>query len=327
MPALPPGDNIRRAPASLIRRIGSTVGGMYTGHFGEPMPQYQGSAGVPRYAPLSSMNALTAHPQLQSTQPIPTEHTFSTGNHAAAIGAGLHNEATRHARNPATATLMAATPSTHNDLFWSIQQHPQYDSAKFAQHAYSQFVRRNPRDVPVQTSRYINGDTVAKYASTPGSRSLGLPGEVYLPDRTDTERGLLWNSHLLANHEFEHARQDVPGNAIDRAGRVPDSHSGGISLPYEVPAGIGDLVFAGRAAKHAITPTGSKQPFQHTVTFPSGYQQDINHMVGRAEQHGYFDGRTMSELLATPEGQQYLRLIASPPASQRYGHLTRRASE
>jgi len=40
-------------------------------------------------------------------------------------------------------------------------------------------------------------------------------------------------------------------------------------------------------------------------------------MRGQAQKHGYFDGRSMTSLLGTPEGISYLKQAALGPLSQR----------
>jgi hypothetical protein len=94
-------------------------------------------------------------------------------------------------------------------------------------------------------------------------------------------------AHGILNHELEHVRQD----------RVPGGGAG-----VEVGPSLGDLVFANETARQV---TG--QPTQHQVTFPSGKEHDINWMTDQAKQHGYFGGKSMDDLLATPAGQQWLQ--------------------
>lgn len=332
-----------------------------------PVGMFQGSPGVPRYVPLKAMKTITQHPQMQAFQ-----YLGLTGqNWGGALAKGFHNDeyySGQHTNaRDATQSLMQKTPYANEGLTRAIVASPGYDQSKFNQVQQQQFVRRNPLGVNVT----VGGKRGASYSPSKrliemGNQNHGAPG--------DTLFG-------VANHEYEHARQDVPGSGPGTAGGVPVS-GGDISLPHEVPAGIGDLVFAGRAARHSIpavprlntnrgakaaygygdgfhpgplqageyqdfvnsrstplrnlsspedtshliirhTNSGGKPEngykpatsgrFQHTVQFPSGYQQDINHMVDRAEEHGYFDGRSMTELLATTAGQQYLRQIASPP--------------
>lgn len=192
------------------------------------------------------------------------------------------------------------------------------DENKYRQHSFSQFVRRNPSGIP--TFRGATNHSAMGTATLTGNELDALPG---------------YSVHDLANHEFEHARTPSA-----RMSKLPDPILGsGVSDPAaEVPAVLGDLVFSGHALSktlgnkqydaetapgYELDPPTDKRPFglsplsepalKHTVQFPSGHSQNINSMIQQAEQHGYFDGKTMTELLATPEGKQYLKMITQKP--------------
>jgi hypothetical protein len=69
----------------------------------------------------------------------------------------------------------------------------------------------------------------------------------------------------------------------------------------EVGPAIGDLVFMGEQFK-----LENNKPLDHTVTLPGGKSHDINWMMAQAKQHGYWDGRSMSDLVFnTTEGRQW----------------------
>jgi len=126
----------------------------------------------------------------------------------------------------------------------------------------------------------------------------------------------------VANHEFEHARQLIVTPHYDAHQRDFDDSTNEIvarmkgNSPLEIPAGLGDLVFTGEMADNILRERtgrgiepGGEGP---SVTYPNGVQHSVRSMLDQAKQHGYWDGRTMTDLLQTPEGQQYFRRISNP---------------
>lgn len=193
------------------------------------------------------------------------------------------------------------------------------DENKYKQKSFAQFVRRNPSGVP--TFRGKDNHSALGTATLTGREQAELPG---------------YTVHDIANHEYEHAR-----TPLARTKYLPEKLPGfgSVSDPAaEIPAVLGDLVFTGKnlsdnlgnkeylvdsAPGYDLSPATEKRPFglsvlsqpalEHTVHFPSGHSQNINSMVKQAEDHGYFDGKTMTELLATPEGKQYLKMVTQKP--------------
>jgi hypothetical protein len=101
---------------------------------------------------------------------------------------------------------------------------------------------------------------------------------------------------LAINHEFEHAFEQHPKMPADKT---------------EIAPVLGDLVFG---AENFRRQTG--RPLLGKI--PVGYKhQDVEWMRGQAQKHGYFDGRSMTNLLGTPEGISYLKQAALGPLSQR----------
>ena len=108
---------------------------------------------------------------------------------------------------------------------------------------------------------------------------------------------------LAVRHELEHARQ-----APDTAG-VLQSPTYGPAV--EIPPSLADVVYTGEEFQRHMG-----RPLQHQVNLtppntPPGHEvsHDINWMQQQARRHGLFDGKSMTQLLATPEGQQYLKRI------------------
>lgn len=91
------------------------------------------------------------------------------------------------------------------------------------------------------------------------------------------------------------------------------SHINHIRSPLQEAAaetgpGLGDLVF--EAEKYKAM---HGHPARHVVAFPGGAQADLEWMRRQAEQHGYLDGKSMDELLSTPEGQAWLKRAIKLP--------------
>jgi hypothetical protein len=73
------------------------------------------------------------------------------------------------------------------------------------------------------------------------------------------------------------------------------------------PSPLSALTGAAVGSQLAKTPT-----LNVPLTTPSGYQLDPEWMYRMAERYGLSRDRTMSELLATPEGQAWLRTVTTP---------------
>lgn len=113
-------------------------------------------------------------------------------------------------------------------------------------------------------------------------------------------------SHLASvRHEMDHALQQPAG------GPWPWQR-GNLEAGSELGPSMADMLYMSK--DHQDT-TG--QPISHQVTFPSGASQDLGRMTKQAQQHGMFNGRSATDLLATPSGQAYTRMIADPTWSDR----------
>lgn len=103
----------------------------------------------------------------------------------------------------------------------------------------------------------------------------------------------------IENHEMEHAHRQPHSLFINGKYRGTSA-----VRPYdeqEVGPSIGDLVF--RAEQFAKE---EGKPLQHKVELPGGKQHDINWMRQQAQQHGYWDGRSMDDLIFNNRaGQQW----------------------
>lgn len=133
-------------------------------------------------------------------------------------------------------------------------------------------------------------------ADTVGSflRSAGGPRVSMYPGNTPySPRGIL-------AHELEHAASLPP-----LSGQEMSYYSKPQSISDEIPPGIGDVVLQADAARRA----GS--PLERPVQVLPGVEHSPEWMRQQAAQHGYFaqGGPSMTRLLATPSGQQYLRKI------------------
>jgi hypothetical protein len=98
-----------------------------------------------------------------------------------------------------------------------------------------------------------------------------------------------------ANHEAEHAYSQSP-TAANR----------------EIAPSIGDVVFATEKFQRE-----QGKPLQHNLQLP-GLNHDVTWMNDMAANYGYWDGRSMQELLETPAGQQWLQKASGFPAPGEY---------
>ena len=157
-----------------------------------------------------------------------------------------------------------------------------------------------------------------------------------LPDWVKGQQSYVWLAKSKMDRERDSAniwyRPEVPKSLPDKnynreldqhlakqrvADKAQDAHAAAIkayedsgakgvadrSNYGELGPSIGDLVFRSEqfAKEHG-------KPLEHTVTFPSGKEHDINWMRQQAQQHGYWDGQSMDSLLMdNTAGQQWLR--------------------
>lgn len=194
------------------------------------------------------------------------------------------------------------TPINHQ-LYYRLAArgfHPTSDPEESAR-----MVRERNRQVP--NLEYVPGSEITP---TRAAVYYTHSGTVTLP----AVRGAYGNSAAPVNHELEHARTLGSGERVARIGspRVPLPTYGSLDLAAEIPASFGDVVFDGERYRRARgKPVDVKLELGRDPQDGSGSAEnrslDVDWMVEQAKRHGYFQGRTMTDLLATPEGQQFLR--------------------
>lgn len=121
----------------------------------------------------------------------------------------------------------------------------------------------------------------------PGSQSFNVPAT---PETRPYAISPKMGYYAVANHEAEHAYHQTPKTVNE-----------------EIGPSVGDLVFMGEQFARE-----QGKPLQHRVQLPGGVSHDINWMREQAAKHGYWDGRSMDSLLATPEGKQWLARMDQP---------------
>tara|TARA_R110002096_G_scaffold134022_5_gene285116 strand:+ start:12340 stop:13584 length:1245 start_codon:yes stop_codon:yes gene_type:complete len=166
------------------------------------------------------------------------------------------------------------------------KQFPDYDPNSGV--AYELMRRRNPGR---KLTPYMQmGQEGLKSPQKP-SQAFAREGKAYVPTHLPPDVRSLGRP-LAINHEFEHAYSQ-PRND-------PRSVS-------EVAPVLGDIVFGAESfRRQAGKPVTGKIPY--------GFKnQDVEWMRSQAQKHGYFDGRSMTDLLRTPEGISYLRQAALGP--------------
>ncbi len=128
-------------------------------------------------------------------------------------------------------------------------------------------------------------------------------------------------------HEWDHAlgapdlsRKSVPVPASDLPHnefmRQLDAHERDTDLTFgniiggEIPPSMADPVWLGHDFQQV---TG--KPLNSPFTYPSGVEGNVGTMARQAATHGMFDagGPSMAQLLASPSGQAYMRMITTPP--------------
>jgi hypothetical protein len=136
---------------------------------------------------------------------------------------------------------------------------------------------------------HYNSDT-GRLVVTPLRSAAGLEGLAYHPMR-------YLDPGVVAIHETEHALT-VPTNAqLATAGR----HWTRSAIGPEIPPSLGDLVNQAEVVKRDAGIT-----LNDPIELASGLNANPEWMRQQAQEHGYFDGKSMTELLATPPGKQWL---------------------
>jgi hypothetical protein len=121
-------------------------------------------------------------------------------------------------------------------------------------------------------------------------------GKVFIPEKLD-KTIQPYGKGLIANHEMEHA--------YAQTNSIPKDVS-------EIAPVIGDLVFGAESFRRQ-----EKKPLRGNISVGSK-ERPIEWMRQQAMQHGYFDGRSMQDLLQTPAGLSYLSQAARGEAPNPY---------
>jgi hypothetical protein len=130
--------------------------------------------------------------------------------------------------------------------------------------------------------------------TTGEARASVADNKVFVPNTPPSKIEKQFGYYGVANHESEHAYNQ------DRKDPI-------IKKYVELAPTTGDLVFLGQQFQNE---TG--KPLDHRVHLP-GSSHDIKWMQDQAAKHGYFDGRSMQDMLFnTPEGRQWVRKSAAP---------------
>jgi hypothetical protein len=164
---------------------------------------------------------------------------------------------------------------------------------------------------PETISKYLVTDTGNFKTDFPSvDEPLAAPGSfAFVPKNNESGFNSFATRPSIMNHELEHAAQQP--YKLDTSS-VPVTIPGFMSQTAEIGPSIGDLAFM--AAEYKAN-TG--KPLQHVVELtPPEYRKhsinpmrmNINDIEQKAREHGYFNGRSMSDLIFnTPEGQSWYR--------------------
>jgi hypothetical protein len=181
---------------------------------------------------------------------------------------------------------------------------PSSPRGEFARLASNQGDRYDPSSPVGQAlvQRRNPGRTLTPYSQIPSpqyppNRAFGRRGTgvAYVPPKLNPA-GLRLGRPMIANHELEHA--------YGQSARMPADKT-------EIAPVLGDIVFGSENFRRQ-----EKRPLLGNITV--GHKnQSAEWMRQQAQQHGYFDGRTMTSLLGTPEGISWIKQAALGPLSNR----------
>jgi hypothetical protein len=178
----------------------------------------------------------------------------------------------------------------------------------------------SPAEIAQERGSGIPNDKVA-YAK--GERKV-FADEDYLKS-LEKNHGI--GRSLVLNHEFGHAdahaerdrlesmRDTVPPEVFRRQVQPAIDRINSMS---EVGTTIGDIAMIGQREK--MVGNDAASDIQVDLTGDGVRRHSLGWMADQAKQHGYFAGKSMDELLATPEGQQWLSMhsrgVGVTPSSQ-----------
>jgi hypothetical protein len=107
----------------------------------------------------------------------------------------------------------------------------------------------------------------------------------------------------VANHELEHATNQPERNSVDRMGKEGVAPENDLR---EIGPAVGDIVF--RAEQFEMD---EGKPLDLEVELPGGKKHDVKWMQEQARKHGYFDGKSMHDLVFNTEaGRQWAKQMA-----------------
>ncbi len=153
----------------------------------------------------------------------------------------------------------------------------------------------------------------ASVTPTDESRAFARDGVAYVPSELlsfpEAIRPTVaaMGSQTIANHELEHATKQPAKVAADQLGseHSPDQTA------REIGPSMGDLAFRAEQFKRE-----EGKPLDVQIELPGGIKHDAQWIADQAKQHGYFEGRSMHDLLFNTEaGQQYMKQMATREAA------------
>jgi len=113
-------------------------------------------------------------------------------------------------------------------------------------------------------------------------------------------------------HEMEHTKQVIDVGNVSSP-KIPNFKGLTSITASEIPASLGDIPYTAQVFKQHM-----KEPLNFPVKLSPNITHDADWMAKQAEKHGFFSGRSTTELLATPSGQSYLTRLLDDSATNKY---------
>jgi GNAT superfamily N-acetyltransferase len=160
------------------------------------------------------------------------------------------------------------------------------------------------RTLPYQAPRVWSSPGLgSQYNRLSGLTNLAPPS---------TDPGVALDATGIARHEFEHALQTSPAQQAASRARDASLDLGDVmrnakkmEWAAETPASLGDIPYM--AEQHRLQ-TG-KPLDTKALLVPGRYEPNAAWMARQAKQHGFFEGRSTTELLDTPSGRAWLKML------------------
>lgn len=138
----------------------------------------------------------------------------------------------------------------------------------------------------------------------------------YRPE-DDAEEAAAVNLSLdgVLRHETEHAL----AGGRDFASSADPRLAADVS---EIPPSVGDFVWNAEYARRALAPKFRGAAYPHPkIPLAPGYSPSDEWMRRQGHRHGFFEGRSTTELMATPSGRAWLRMLMDRhnPAPEKAG--------